>query len=479
MNGTSWAAAFVLMVAGLFSGRAEAEPRFEPAACRNAAWTDARCGVVRVPENREHPDRRTIPVYVAILPSPGGPATKPPVYDIVGGPGDGATIRVQGYLTIRQSYRQGRDIVLIDQRGTGSSNALVCSVFGGTSDLQARLSPLYAVEDVRACADELSPNADLSQYVTREMVRDTEAVRQALGHESIDLLAASYGTTLALQYIKAYPERVRSAVLIGAIPAFAMPPSRHALAGFQALNALLEDCDADPVCSAAFPNPRGDLDATLSRLADDEADAGLRILPEVFMERLRSLMYRSADSRRVPYILHRAAQGDFAPFLALYGTRGEPVAREDAFADGLYLMITCSESFGAFDYEALAAQARATPLGDYRLRQQRAACDVLPKGELAPDHFTPVSAQTPTLFLSGRLDAVASPEWAAEAARHMPNARHVVMAVGNHALAGMPGLDTCVDRLIVEVFDRGSAIDADARCIAGLQAPPFVTGPPD
>ena len=306
-------------------------------------------------------------------------------------------------------------------------------------------------------------------------MRDIEAVRAVLGHERIDLYAASYGTTLALQYLKAHPARVRAAVLVGAIPAFAMPPSRHALAGRQALDALFADCAEDQACAQAFPTPDGDLVAALARLWAGEPSAGPRIEPEIFMERLRSLIYRPVGARRVPYILHRAAQGDFAPFLALYEGVEEP--DPNPFADGLYLQITCTESFGHFDYEAAARASRSTPFGDYRLRRQRDVCAVWPTGELARDHFKPVRAKTPVLFLSGRIDAVASEQWAAEAARHLPNSRQVVIRPGTHALTGAPGLATCIDPLILRVLDTASVNDLDVSCVAAMTGPPFVTGP--
>lgn len=471
-----WAAALISAAISSWAGaaRAGAAPEFAPVPCRDPAWVDARCGTVRTPEDRTRPDGRTIDIYVAVLPSLDGPATKTPVYDIVGGPGDPATIRIPGYLTARRDYRRGREIVLIEQRGTGASNPLVCSQFSGPADLQSRLRPLYDRAEVAACAAELSVRADLSRYVTRELVRDTEAVRAALGHEKIDLLAASYGTTLALQYLKAHPERVRSAVLIGAVPAFAAPPRWHAKAGKQALDALFADCAADPACARAFPSPRSDLKAALARLERGEPAGGPRIAPEVFMERLRSLMYRAAGARRVPLILNRAARGDFGPFLALYEGGGGPEV--DPFADGLYLSITCAESFGRFDYASAARAARRTPFGDYRLRQQRAACEVWPRGEIAQDHFRPVRADTAVLFLSGRIDSVAPPQWAAEAARGLPNSRHIVMAPAGHALTGTPGLETCIDPLIVRALDAGSMKDLDAACIADLKGPPFPTG---
>ncbi len=138
-------------------------------------------------------------------------------YDLEGGPGFAATDFFEFYAGEGAIYRQARDIVLVDMRGTGGSNPLRCA---GIEELERRqpTAPLYPPALVAECAQQSSVASDPRQYTTAAASRDIELVRQALGYEQLDLNAISYGTTLALRYIDDFPARVHSAVLMGTVP---------------------------------------------------------------------------------------------------------------------------------------------------------------------------------------------------------------------------------------------------------------------
>lgn len=433
-------------------------PEFEVRECAPAAAAAAaRCGVVYVPENHARPHGRKIALNVLLLPAADGVHRKVAQYDLEGGPGFAATDFLAFYASDGAPYRQSRDIVLVDMRGTGTSNPLRCAAI----EERERRHPaalLYLPEDVAECAQQSQVASDPRQYTTAAASRDIEAVRRALGYEQLNLNAISYGTTLALQYIADHPARVRSAVLMGTVPASRTPPRFHAAAAQNSFNQLAAECAADPACQRTF----GDLHALL-RTALEHTPAQ-SVPPPVFLEKLRTLLYAPASRVRVPLELSRAAQGDFTAF-----TRAGSGGR--TFADGLYLSITCAESFGRMDVSGAIQAARGTSFGAYRLERQAEACEHWPSATAPMVREKP--SAVPVLLIAGELDPVSPAEWAQEAAARFPNATLVRVPRGAHVLDGLTGLDTCLDAVMLRFFDQGSAKGLDLSCFANMMPPPF------
>lgn len=447
-------------------------PVFVAHPCPDARLREgARCGSVAVPEDRSTIGGRTINLNVVIL-SPTGPNPDlPPQYDLDGGPGLAVTPSVAFYLSEGAAYRARREIVLVDQRGTGASNPLSCSALDA---LEGSLDPMFPPAAVEQCRAEVSRHANPIFYGTRAAVEDLDAVRAALGHERIDLVALSYGTTLALRYIAAYPQRVRAAILMGAAPPAAMPPRDHAPAAERALGLLFAACAADEACRTAIPNPSADLDIALRRLGTTRPT----LSPEVFMEKLRGLLYQPVTARRVPWIVHRAAAGDLDPFDAVTRAGAGP----SRYALGVYLSITCGESFALMDRESAAAAARRTRFGGYRLRRQGEACRHWPAAQTAPDHLSPqvspASGGPAVLIVSGELDPVTPPEWGASLARSFPRSRQLILPNSGHIFDGLTGIDTCLDPLMIRFLETADPASLDTECVARMAPPPFVVSEP-
>lgn len=327
----------------------------------------ARCGSVEVPENRATPGGRRIALNLIILKATSGKPDLPPVFDIDGGPGLAVTKNAGFYATDGAAYRARREIVMIDQRGTGGSNRLSCPELEAP---EGAYLPMLPVDAVKRCRDSLKAKADLRHYLTADAVADLEAVRIALGYGKIDLAGLSYGTTVALRYMATYPDQVRAALLMGVAPPTAMPPALHAPAAENAFRLLDAQCEADASCGKAF-DPLADMDRAMAGLKARNAD----LAPEIFAEKIRSMMYQPATARSIPWIVHRAAAGDLTPFTAATKPSGP-----SPFADGMFLSVTCSEGLALMDYDNAARAARRTRFGDYRLRRQRAACGAWPVG---------------------------------------------------------------------------------------------------
>jgi pimeloyl-ACP methyl ester carboxylesterase len=442
---------------------ASAAPTFieQPCAAPELAGK-ARCGTVAVPEDRANPGRRTINLNIVVIPASSADKRLPPLFDIEGGPSIADTKNAAFYLTDGAAYHAHRDVVLVDQRGTGGSNGMKCKEIDAA---EAAYRPMYPPDAVGRCRVELEKRADLRFYGTTEAVADLDAIRAALGYDQIDLFALSYGTTFALRYMAVYPKTVRVAVLLSVATPMAMVPRYHSVAAERALELLFAECRADPKCARAF-DPDRDLRIALANL---RAIPGAPS-PDVFMEKLRSLMYTPAKARTLPYLIHAAAQRDLKPFFDATRSDGASL-----FHEGMYLSVTCTESFPLFDYSEAAATSSRTRFGDYRLRRQHEACALWPKGKIPTDFLSLPRTDAAVLLISGQLDPVTPPEWAAGVARSLPNARHVIIPQMGHIFDGMSGIDTCFDPLIIRFYETGNAKSLDASCLSGMQPPPFKT----
>ena len=428
------------------------EPFFAARPCAAGLATNVVCGSVSVPENYAEPQGRRITlnviVFRALAPGPGKAAQ----FDLEGGPGFAVTDSAGFYATDGAAYRQSRDVVLADMRGTGGSNPLRCRALEARAKAQPSV-PMYPPALVADCARQLSAIADLRQYSTAAASRDIDAVRQALGYRRIDLNALSYGTTLALRYIADHPDRVRTAVLTGTVPASETPPAHHAAAGERGLRMLLAACAADSACAAQYPDPWADLDRATAVLGPEAA--------AVFMEKLRALLYLPATARSVPKFIRDAAHG--VPVLAARAGGGDRV-----FADGLYLAITCAESMTRMDVDRALIESSATHFGAYRLERQQAACGQWPVAPADPKLFDTGRYDVPVLFFSGALDPVTPPEWTTAVSRMFRNSKVVVVPDGGHVLEGLSALDTCMDPMILQFVEAGSVRGIDTACVATM-----------
>ena len=436
-------------------------PAFEAKPCPAAlAGFPIVCGDVRVPENHVLPDGRMLSLNVVVLRTAAKSHRNEAQFELDGGPGLAVVETAAFYATDGAMYRERRDIVFVDMRGTGGSNPLRCQEIERyeARDPWGVMHPAGLVAD---CAARLSAIADLSQYTTANAVRDLESVRVALGYDRVVLNALSYGTTLALAYIAEHPRRVRAAVLTGSVPAGRTPSRHHAAAGTAAIQKLFAACAADAACSEVFPDPAAELEAARANASSRAPEHG-----EIFMELVRARLYSAPGARGALAAIRRAAGGDFSDFDA------SPQGPERSFADGLYLSIVCAESLPHFDLEEARVSARATAFGDYRLRRQSEACAQWPVPAVmppSPDRALP----TPVLFVSGEYDPVAPSEWVEDLLPLFPNGRHVILPGAGHIVEGMSDLESCYDPAIVAFLDSADAA-VDLECIDSMRPPGFV-----
>lgn len=439
------------------------------------------CGKLTVFENRATQAGRTIDLKVVVLPALDGNHTEAPLFHLEGGPGVAATGVAYFYAKEGIEYRRHRDVVLVDQRGTGESNPLTRAA--KTNGPQDYLSEMYPVDYVKTLRATLEQRADLTQYTTSIAMDDLDDARAWLGYDRINLYGLSYGTRAVLVYMRQHPDHVRSAILVGVAPTYLKMPLHHARAAKRAMDLLLAECAADKACHDAFPNVEREWTELLERLEreparvdysppDKSAKVTVEIRGDVFAEKIRNRMYSPESSRKIPLMIHRAAQGDFGPFLK--DVIPEDRSRPDFIADGMYLSVTCAEDVPFIDQEEAAKANAENPFGNYRVDQQTRACGMWPQGKIPAGYHEPVSSDAPTLVISGQLDPVTPPERGEEVASHLPNSRHIVLAHGAHGLEGLINVE-CLDKVILEFLAKGDAKELDTRCVERVAAPAFVT----
>jgi pimeloyl-ACP methyl ester carboxylesterase len=436
------------------------------------------CGTVRVFENRATKTGRTIDLKVVRIPAASTVAAADPVFLLVGGPGQSAVSTADDLRELRDTNRD-RAVVLVDQRGTGDSNPLNCTFYGDKLDIRAYLGDQFDPVEVRRCREELARHADLAWYTTPAAVADLDEVRAALGYQRINLEGASYGTRVALEYLRRHPDRVRAVVLLSVVPTDFALPLPYARAAQDAMERLLDDCHANERCHAAFPRIRDEFQAVLRRLDGGPvavtvthpvtgAPVNTKLTRGVFVERLRLLLYSKKASASVPMLIHAAAEGDWAPFANLAAAYGFAIFNQVSM--GMQLSVVCTEDVPLLLGRDLNRATAGTFAGDYRVRQQIEACAGWPRGMLPHDYAAPVRSALPVLILSGENDPAAPPRWGDAVASFLPNSRHIIIPNAGHTPS-----DDCISRLIAEFFASVSAGALDASCIASSQRPPFVT----
>ncbi len=445
----------------------------KPHPCRVPGYDqEVLCATYPVWENRETKQGRKIGLKIVILPALGPDKQKDPVFELAGGPGQAITPGA-GWLAQSSKLRQKRDIVLIDQRGTGRSNPLHCSVYGEPVDYRLAAGELFTVEAVRKCRAELEKVADLSQYTTAAFADDLDEVRRWLGYERINLKGGSYGTDLAQVYWRRHEKTVRSVVLSGVANPKSFNPLGHAAAGQRALDLLVAECAAQPECRAAFPDTKAELQTVKERIEkgvtvtviNTRTGERQEVRPSwgLVAEGIRFLLYGPVAGG-LPLQIRKAAQGDLAPLVQMAIERRLGIM--EGLDWGLTFSVTCAEDLPFITEEMVREKTAGTYLGDYRVRQQKAACAVWPRGKATEDDHELVRSDLPALLVSGERDPVTPPESAEEASRYMANRLHVVVKRGSHSGAG-----DCVETLIREFVDGPLGQKLDVSCAEKVYGP--------
>ncbi len=393
----------------------------------------ARCGVLKVPEDRSASNGATIDLRVAVVPALNRRAASAPLFLLAGGPGQGATAMYAGFAAAFARVNRDHDIVLVDQRGTGGSAPLSCDYpedWRASDDIMPALRQATA-----ACLQKFGERVRF--YTTSAAVADLAAVAKALNAPAIDLYGVSYGTRVAELYMRRHPDSVHAVILDGVtVPEQVIGPDTP-LDGERALDLIIARCKNSTDCAAAYPQLPQDLDGLRrqfgpqkSTLVIDDPSSGLPLTLEfnrsMLNASLRFLSYSATQASLLPTLIHRAAQGALAPLAAQTVMTARQVSEQ--LASGMQNSVICSEDVpffaGTIDRNAISR----TYQGGDQLDAFLEICKLWPRGPVDPDLHSPLHSEIPTLLLSGEADPVTPPADAERAARGLAHHRHLILA---------------------------------------------------
>ena len=448
-------------------------------ACTSAEGpTDALCGSLSVYENREARSGRRISLNIVVLPSLAPEAAPDPLFFLAGGPGQGAAKMAPEIRDIFRPILRRRDIVLVDQRGTGKSNPLECR---NESNSLQQLTESDEVSLTRLEKCLAGYDADVRFYTTPIAMDDLDDIRAYLGYDKVNLYGGSYGTRAALVYVRQHSGHVRSIVLDGVAPTDMRIPLFSARDAQRALDKLLADCEADEACRSGHPGLAARVRALLQRLNAQPVRVelmhprtGIRetttIDARIVTNVLFGALYSPLTASLVPTLIDRAEQNDFQNLLAL-GFASE--TSNDNLSIGMQLSVLCSEDAARVSSEDVSRETAGTVFGTHLMHGQLQACEKWPRGTIDASYFEPVTSDVPALVLSGDVDPITPPGWGEEVAGHLKNARHITMPGTGHGVIGT----ACGQDLIKEFIDEASVANLDVSCVNRVRRPPFFLTP--
>jgi pimeloyl-ACP methyl ester carboxylesterase len=448
---------------------------------------EAQCGRLSVPEDPAAPGGRRLQLFVARIAAVSEHGRPDPLFVLAGGPGLAATTFYTGIAPVFERIHRDRDIVLVDQRGTGASNALTCP---GATDPDAPDSTTALVQEARSCLAALATHANVADYTTSLAVRDLDAVRAALGYATINLYGGSYGTRVAQHYLRRYPAHTRTVILDGVVPPQLTLGASLAMDAQGALERIFRRCVAAASCHARFGEPDSTFEALLAELKLRPVAVGVA---DPFTGQTRKLTFDAADlasvvrlssystehSALLPLVLDEAQrQANFAPVAGLLLQVTHSL--DDLIAYGMHNSVVCAEDVADYRIQAQdREQLASTYMGTAQLDALEAICALWPHGPVDADFHQPLESNRPVLLLSGSDDPVTPPNYAAQAARGLHDSVQVVVADMGHGQITAP----CAARLLSRFIELGSThgLETEIACIQQTVPTAFVTsftGPP-
>ncbi|MCH8301236.1 MAG: alpha/beta fold hydrolase [Proteobacteria bacterium] len=435
----------------------------------------ARCGLLMRHEDPANANSPLLELFVAVVPALTLEPEPDPFVPIAGGPGQASSEFYAAYRAAFEMVRRNRDIILLDQRGTGQSAAMNCEE--DEEILEGRFSREQTIVDTRACLDQL-PH-DPRFFTTSVAVRDLEALRKALGYTKFNLYGISYGSRVAQHFARRYPESTRTVILDGVVPPqLALGPG-IAIEAQNALDAIFDRCAESEDCAQAFPDLREDFGELRDALENEPVTITLpnpvsgrpeemRFGRPEMAAALRLLSYHPNSVAIMPLLIDQAIEGNYAPLAAQFMMISDSMA--DAMSLGMHNAVVCTEDAPYFAGENVGRDALdATYIGPVQLDALEAICSVWPAGLIDDQFKRPLASDVPVLLLSGEADPVTPPRYAELAAIDLGNARLLIGHKQGHGQAPRG----CMPDVIAEFVETANPQALETDCLERLFAMPF------
>jgi pimeloyl-ACP methyl ester carboxylesterase len=447
----------------------------------------ARCGTLIVPEDRLTGKGRTIPVRFVVIPATGPDKAPDPVVYFAGGPGNSAVNDIPGELTVLQDLNVHRDLVFIEQRGTGQANPLNCPVFaGGLADQPALRA------SIRSCLAHL--HGDLRFYTTPMYVDDVDQLLGDLRYAKVNLMGISYGTAVEQVFLLRHPERVRTMTMQSGSPlnvrVFDRAPGNSQLA----LDNVFARCQADRACHQAFPHLAADWAALWASVgkspwmlpaAQSPTGSTQRFGQDTLADAAYQALY-GYDQGLIPVVVHTlaTATNKVTTLAALIrALQGSGQASAGASGDGVNQMmlfeIYCAEPWATAQPAALSDQRGSFKYQtDLESAQQwQVMCPLIPTSAATVGDEQLTLSTVPVLAFNGAADPIEQPRNWAGAQKFFPNSRAIALPGQGHDV-NSASWAACADPLTQTFIDQASVAHLDTGCLASVPAPAFNLTPP-
>ncbi|MDX1563060.1 MAG: alpha/beta fold hydrolase, partial [Gammaproteobacteria bacterium] len=435
----------------------------------------AQCAELVVPLDHSDSNSPSVALFVARVPATTATPEPDPLVLINGGPGGSS---VDLYLQNRGAFApvlRDRDIVLLDQRGTGRSlSGLDCDLPEDFELVTSTRDEIRAIVD--ACIAEFP--FDPRFFTTSVAVEDLELLRQTLGVDEWNIYGISYGTRVAQHYLRRHGEHVRTMILDGVVPAELTLGPAIATDAQTALDAIFARCAASAPCAARFASLRGQFDELRQRFDNGSIEVFIDdpvtgeptslVLDESHLQGVVRLMsYSDATVALLPLVIDETYRGNYRPLAAQAELQIQAVSDSIGFA--MHNSVVCTEDAPYFD-RVSNPDATWLYLGTTVVDGLRAICESWPAGVIDDDFKDAVESARPVLLLSGEHDPVTPPSYAERVIdAGLTNARHIVGPAQGHGLAGVG----CMPRLIREFIETADLEALDSDCVDAEPPMPF------
>jgi len=429
------------------------------------------CKVYSLPLNYNKPDGEKVDVFAAVLKARSSKGTNDPFVILSGGPGQAAS-EILGIVdaTFRR-LRNTRDVVIIDQRGTGRSHPIQCDIPAEAETLEEYSAGVLACKNAQTL--------DVREFHFENVIRDMEEIRKSLGYEKLNLWGVSWGTRTASQYLRRYPDNVRSIIVDGVLPPQVSLPLTVAQSSDRAKNKLFELCDNDPACKKRFPDLESQLNGLLEKAKTGELRhqgtnpitgeaVDFKLSHEAIVNGFHGMLYNADATTLVPLMLDAAAKGDFNPWLT---NNYNASAVGGSIYMGSFLSIICGDEIARVTPEDARAAGDGTFGEDAHYRLWKAACEVWDYELAEADTHDVLNSDIPTLILSGNLDPITPPEMGEIWERSFSNSRHIIVEGTGHNTS----FTSCMPRLITEFVLDLDVEALDATCLDNQKSLPVFT----
>ena len=468
----------VLAIGLFFLASADAsDPAPAPTkACRIEGMpNELQCGIVVRPLDPLKPNGTKIDVHFLVVPAMARNKQTDAVLLLAGGPGQSAIALARAVLPRLARLSNRRDLVFIDQRGTGKSAPLQCPDDSKLPVAQV-LDTAKQLQRLNACREDLAklPYGDLRFYSTSIAMQDFEAVRQLIGAPQWNLVGASYGTRAALEYMRQYPDKVRRTILDGVAPPDMVLPASFSTDGQAALEAVFKACEAEADCSKRFPQLRKKWAALLQSLprtvSVNHPATGLperfTLTRDVVLRSVRSPLYMPAIAAALPAAIDAAAEGRYEGLTGLASALGSSKATR--LAMGMHFSVVCAEDVPRM---ANGPDKPGEDFGSVDGLMYQNVCAGWPLAEIPPAFYTVPPAISPVLMLSGGADPVTPPRHGARVAAALgAKAQHIVVAQAGHGVMSIGCMRDVVFRFIDAKTDA-EALPQNADCATKIPRP--------